>query len=80
MAKGSRPRLQRPELPPGGLLNWNSSDHWSSNPAPCRYCGRMTNLRDSRRHPAHKTCAEDAVRQWIQEEGERYENERLTDA
>ncbi|MFD8820831.1 hypothetical protein ACFV1C_00430 [Streptomyces sp. NPDC059605] len=52
---------QRPELPPGGLLDWRDSSHWSEIPKPCRYCGRLTHLRDSKRSPAHKVCAEAAL-------------------
>lgn len=78
--RASRRRLPPPELPPGGYLNWrNHSVHWSEIPRPCRYCGGLTNLRDSRRKPAHKVCAEDAVRRWVEEEAERYENEKLRD-
>ncbi|WP_406501529.1 hypothetical protein OHA04_27325 [Streptomyces sp. NBC_01590] len=54
-------RRPRSELPPGGLLDWTSSQHWSQQARPCRYCGRPTQLRDSRRTPAHKVCAETAL-------------------
>lgn len=57
---GRRPRPQPPP-PPGGLLNWTHPDHWSWTEKPCRYCGFPTNLRDSKRAPAHKVCAEDAL-------------------
>lgn len=42
------------------LLNWRDR-HWDSTPKPCRYCGQPTQLRDSKRHPAHKVCAETAL-------------------
>ncbi|MCY0957663.1 hypothetical protein [Streptomyces sp. H27-H5] len=65
--------------PPTGVLNWRDGRHWSERELPCRYCGRPTNLRDSARHPAHKLCAEAAIRQQIADQAEAYENERLTD-
>ncbi|MBT2492331.1 hypothetical protein J7E96_28245 [Streptomyces sp. ISL-96] len=71
-----RPR-QRPDPPPGGLLDWSDSRHWAQQARPCRYCDQPTNLRDSSRKPAHKTCAEDAIRQQIQDAAAAYENERL---
>ncbi len=40
------------------LLDWRSSEHWSAEPRPCRYCSRATNLRDEDGVPSHKTCAE----------------------
>lgn len=43
------------------LLNWRSSAHWANKPKPCRYCGADTHLRDSKRSPAHKVCAEQAI-------------------
>ena len=54
-------RRAGPDPPP--LLDWRSPGHWSWDPAPCRYCGRDTHLRDSKRKPAHKTCAEAALAQ-----------------
>lgn len=41
-----------------GLLVWSSSTHWSEQARPCRYCQKLTNLRDDSRRPAHKVCAE----------------------
>jgi hypothetical protein len=38
----------------------------------------MTNLRDCYGRPAHKVCAEEAARRWLEEQSERYENERLS--
>ncbi|MFJ5038014.1 hypothetical protein [Streptomyces parvulus] len=72
----STPR--RPEPPPTGVLNWRDSAHWDwDGPLPCRYqCGgEPTQLRDSKRQPAHKVCAELAIAQQIQEYAEAYENE-----
>lgn len=77
-ARRRRSKPQPPELPevPGGLLHWRSSAHWSDVRAQCRYCPGMTNLRDMYGRPAHKVCAEEAARQWVEEQSERYENER----
>ncbi|MER5882680.1 hypothetical protein ABT160_02510 [Streptomyces sp. NPDC001941] len=49
------------ERPFTGGLDWSDSSHWSPRLRPCRYCGGLTNLRDSRRSPAHKVCAEAAL-------------------
>lgn len=69
-------RPKRPELPPGGLLDWSDRSHWSDLARPCRYCQGPTNLLDSQRKPAHKTCAEEAIARQIEEASESYENER----
>jgi len=74
---GRRRRRAPPELPPGGLLDWGDSSHWSSTEKPCRYCGFPTHLRDSKRSPAHKTCAEDALAQQAQEAADAYKNGQL---
>ncbi|MFC8723674.1 hypothetical protein [Streptomyces bacillaris] len=74
MRRGRR----RPDPPPTGLLNWHDSSHWSAQQRPCRYCGTPTNLRDSHRKPAHKTCAEAAIAEQIRDQAAAYENERLT--
>lgn len=63
---GRRTRRSPPkpdqEYVPGTLLNWNDSSHWDyDGPQPCRYCGQPTQLRDSSRKAAHKTCAENAL-------------------
>lgn len=60
---GRRPRGPRvPEFHEGQLLDWTSSAHWDySGPGPCRYCGKPTQLLDSRRHHACKLCAEAAL-------------------
>nr|WP_202425769.1 hypothetical protein [Streptomyces sp. HUCO-GS316] len=66
-------------MPPTGVLDWDSSAHWGSRPLPCRYqCGGLpTQLRDSKKRPAHKVCAEAALARQVQEYAEAYENERL---
>lgn len=64
MRSGRRRRAPppEPEYRPGQLLDWtDGSVHWSREERPCRYCGRPTRLRDSKRSPAHKTCAEEAL-------------------
>lgn len=45
------------------LLDWRDPAHWSWDAEPCRYCAGPTHLRDSKRKPAHKTCAEQALAQ-----------------
>lgn len=72
-----RRRQRRTELPPGGVLDWSSSAHWSPQQLPCRYCGGETNLRDSSRNAAHKTCAENALSQQAAEAAEAYQNGTL---
>jgi hypothetical protein len=53
------------------LLDWsNPVRHWSWDPAACRYCGRLTHLRDSKGSPAHKVCAEQALDQQATERAE----------
>ncbi|MBK3625466.1 hypothetical protein JHN59_11530 [Streptomyces sp. MBT49] len=48
--------------PPTGVLDWTDRTHWDHRgPKPCRYCAGPTQLRDSDRKPAHKTCAERAL-------------------
>lgn len=54
------------------LLNWRHPSHWSHRAMPCRYCGRDTNLRDSKRKPAHKVCAEHALAQQAEEAADAY--------
>ena len=67
------PRRRKPAEPlaPGRLLDW-SEGHWSREPGPCRYCGGATNLRDSKRVPAHKVCAEAAFDKQRAEAAEAY--------
>lgn len=50
-----------PDYTPGQLLDWRDPSHWSWDPAPCRYCGEPTQLRDSKGKPAHKVHAEEAL-------------------
>ncbi|MCC9686935.1 hypothetical protein [Streptomyces sp. MNU103] len=73
-----RPRRQPPELPavPGGLLDWRSNEHWSETRAQCRYCPELTNLRDVYQRPAHKVCAEEAARAWVEQQNTHYEHGR----
>ncbi|MFC8271114.1 hypothetical protein ACFUJR_00935 [Streptomyces sp. NPDC057271] len=59
------------------LLDWRDSSHWSRTPKPCRYCGKDAYTRDSKRSPAHKTCAEQALAQQAAEATEAYDAERL---
>ena len=74
---GRRPRPQPPPPPPGGLLDWHDQSHWSWNEKPCRYCGNPTHLRDSKRSPAHKVCAEEALAQQAAEAADAYQNGQL---
>lgn len=65
------------EPPRAPVLDWRSQAHWSWTPKPCRYCGRDTNLRDSKRKPAHKTCAEEAIAQQVADAADAYKNGQL---
>ena len=60
------------------LLDWRDPDHWSWLLKPCRYCGKPTQLRDSKRKPAHKTCAEEALAQQHADAADAYKAGRLT--
>lgn len=62
-----------PDPPP--LLNWRDAKHWSWTPKPCRYCGKDTNLRDSKGKPAHKVHAEQALAQQAADAADAYDNE-----
>lgn len=64
-----------PDPPP--LLDWRDPAHWSWTPRPCRYCGKDTQLRDSKRKPAHKSCAEEALARQAAEAAEAYDAEHL---
>jgi hypothetical protein len=72
-------RRERRAPPPGALLDWRDSSHWSPRPRPCRYCGHFTHLRDSKRSPAHKVCAEAALQQQAAEAGDAYQIGRIHD-
>lgn len=48
-----------PRPPP--LLDWRDRRHWSDYSAPCWHCHQPTNLRDDKKKPAHKVCAERAL-------------------
>lgn len=64
-----------PAGPDPPLLDWSDRSHWSHTPGPCRYCGKPTNLRDSKRKFAHKACAELALAQQAAEQADAYHNE-----
>jgi hypothetical protein len=74
---GRQRRRAPPAPPPPALLDWRDSRHWSWTPRPCRYCGQDTHLRDSKRSPAHKTCAEAALRIQAAEAADAYQNGQL---
>lgn len=63
-----------PRAPPV-FLDWRDSAHWSGTERPCRYCGRLTHLRDGKRKPAHKVCAETALARQAAEQANAYHNE-----
>lgn len=63
------------QTPP--LLDWRDSSHWSRTPKPCRYCGKDAYTRDSRRSPAHKTCAEQAIAQQATDAADAYRKDTL---
>lgn len=58
-------------------LDWRSREHWSWTPLPCRYCGRPTHLRDSKRKPADKVCAEQAIAQQAADAVDAYRKDTL---
>lgn len=73
MTDGRRRRAPpEPEYVPGQLLDWGDRSHWSYEQQPCRYCEVPTNLRDSKRKPAHKVCAENALARQAAEAAEAY--------
>ncbi|MFC5202799.1 hypothetical protein [Streptomyces kaempferi] len=74
---GPRRRRAPPPPAPGGLLDWRDASHWSWTEKPCRYCGKPTNLRDSKRSPAHKTCAEAALAEQAADAADVYQNGHL---
>ncbi|MBP5913194.1 hypothetical protein F3K34_13220 [Streptomyces sp. LBUM 1486] len=59
------------------LLDWTDRSHWSHQQRPCRYCQGLTNLRDSKRKPSHKVCAEEALAQQAAEAADAYQNGHL---
>lgn len=70
---GRKRRRAPPEPPPpGGLLDWRDASHWSWTQKECRYCGGLTNLRDSKHKAAHKTCAEEALTRQAEEAADEY--------
>lgn len=54
------------------------SSHWSWEPAPCRYCGEPTQLRDSKGKAAHKVHAEEALAVQAAEAADAYQNGQAT--
>lgn len=72
--KGRRAPPAERAYVPGQLLDWTHPSHWSWEQAPCRYCGKPTNLRDSKHSPAHKTCAETALERQHVEAADAYRN------
>jgi hypothetical protein len=70
-------RRPLPPVPESGVLDWRDSSHWSWTAKPCRYCGEPTQMRDSNRSPAHKLCAEEALKTQAEEAAEAYENGQL---
>jgi hypothetical protein len=72
------PRRRRAPPPVAGqLLDWTDRSHWSWTAKPCRYCGKDTHLRDSKRSPAHKACAETALAQQAADTVDAYQNGTL---
>jgi hypothetical protein len=59
------------------LLDWSGPEHSSRTAKPCRYCGRDTYLRDSKRAPAHKVCAEQALTVQAAEAQDAYRKDTL---
>jgi hypothetical protein len=65
-----------PDPPP--VLDWRDASHWSWTAKQCRYCPGLTNLRDSKGKPAHKSCAEEALARQAEEAADEYlPNRRL---
>jgi hypothetical protein len=59
------------------LLDWRHPSHWSHRPAQCRYCGQDTHLRDSKKKPSHKVCAESALAQQTADMADAYRKDTL---
>lgn len=68
--------MSGPEVEPP-LLDWRDSSHWSETARPCRYCSKPTNLRDSKRKPSHKVCAEHAIARQAEEAADAYRKDTL---
>jgi hypothetical protein len=70
-------------VPPVGeelvLLDWRDPRHWAWEPRECRYCGAPTHLRDSKKKPAHKVCAETALARQAADTANAYQNGHLND-
>ncbi|MGS2588050.1 hypothetical protein [Streptomyces hebeiensis] len=78
MTSRIRRRAPPEDYVPGALLDWtDGSIHWSGRELPCRYCGKDTPLRDSKRSPAHKVCAETALAIQAAEAAAAYQNGHL---
>ena len=78
MTPRKRPRQpQAPAYRPGMLLNWSGAGHWSWTEKPCRWCGGLTYLRDGKRHPSHKVCAELAIAEQAADAAEAYGRQTL---
>ncbi|MFF2650556.1 hypothetical protein [Streptomyces sp. NPDC058045] len=72
MSRRRNRRAPPDEWVPGTLLDWRSSTHWAATEQPCRYCGHDTHLRDSKKAPAHKVCAETALAQQAADAADAY--------
>lgn len=42
------------------LLDWRDRSHWATKAGSCIHCGAPTHLRDDKKKPSHKVCAEQA--------------------
>ncbi|GGZ23833.1 hypothetical protein GCM10010387_16340 [Streptomyces inusitatus] len=45
-------------VPLAGLLDWSHPRHYDDEARPCWHCGAATNLRDGKKLPSCKVCAE----------------------
>lgn len=78
MSPPARPHQPQPAASQGPVyLNWKHPKHSASTEKPCRYCGKPTYLRDSKRSPAHKVCAEQSLAQQAVDAVDAYEREHL---
>lgn len=46
------------DLPSVATFDWSAPDHYAEDRRRCRYCRRLTQMRDQAGRPAHKVCAE----------------------